>query len=263
MDESPQLSPEGGESAFKQLMESLIEPEIKARLADGRMQEGDVLYAAQALLFPGGSRSVRLNEEVRGIALVTATRDVAVGDDVSSEDMDGIDEFLLPADDPENAAHVTMLQQRGGWTMAFDFRYNNVRIAEHLTLADDFIASAADALAAERLGPFVENAWGATELLAKAELISAPDERLMNARTHDTVNARYNQHANLGNTEQRYADLLNALYRLRNPARYLRGTLELDVDAASEMLATLRDFRERVEAIRPKRAEVSDSLEAG
>lgn len=231
-----------------------VEPEVKARLSDGRLHEGFDLYAAQVLLVHDGGNAVRLNDEVRAAAFVRAAGEVKKGQDVTPKDIAAIEEVLLFDDEEPDAAHVTFLRLADGWWMNFDFRYNAQRIANHLRVADEHIETAADALAAGRLHVFVDNAYSATELCAKAELISAPDPALMKSKKHETFRSRYNWHAKLGNTEQRFAALLNDLRRLREPARYLEGKLDLDAAQATEMLSALRDLREHAERVRPKRA---------
>jgi hypothetical protein len=47
--------------------------------------------------------------------------------------------------------------------------------------------------------------YSATELCAKAELISALDPALMKSKKHETFRPHYNRHAKLGDTEQRFA----------------------------------------------------------
>ncbi len=111
---------------------------------------------------------------------------------------------------------------------------------------------------AAALHAFAENAFAATELLARAELLWLPDPRVYGAKTHRTPRNLYNQWANLGNTEQRFATLLNFLTELRNSARYGHSKFALSPGKATECMETIWDMRRHVEEVRPKR-----SLSAG
>jgi hypothetical protein len=99
---------------------------------------------------------VRFNEEVRGSAQVTARRDIGAGEEILQKDVEKVHDFLLAEDEDANAAHVTMLALQGGWSIAFDFRYNRGLVVEHVEAASDFIDTAADAPASDRTRPFLE-----------------------------------------------------------------------------------------------------------
>lgn len=96
---------------------------------------------------------------------------------------------------------------------------------------------------------FVENAFAATELLARAEMLVVPDARPAEARTHKTLKSLYNQWANIGNTEPRFARLLNRLLELRANARHLAGPLDLSSQEVSNLLVEVGDLRSRVEGL--------------
>jgi HEPN domain-containing protein len=257
----PELSAEAQEHAFTQLFEQLVTPEIEARRADGRLAEDVELVAAQVLLTAGGGKTVRLNEEVRAKALMRATRSVERGEDIRSDDIAVIEDVVLFDDDEPDAAHVTFLRTVEGWSMSFDFRYNAGRITALLTRADEFLASAESALSKGHLHSFVENAYATAELCARAELIRAPDERLLNSRTHGTTQSLYNQHAKLGNVDLRFAQLLNRLERARGGARYARGELDLEQTDARAMFGVLREMRADTEAGRPQRADRGETTD--
>lgn len=139
-----------------------------------------------------------------------------------------------------------------GWSLAFSGHYNFARSRRHVETAHEFLGLVETALKQGSLHGFAENAFAAAELLAKAELISLPDEALLRG-THKTIIGAYNLWAKLGNAEPRFAHLLNELNRLRPAGRYVQGELELDGAAAETHLQTLRDMLAHVENVLPKR----------
>lgn len=120
--------------------------------------------------------------------------------------------------------------------------------------AREFFGQAKIALEAGRLIAFPETAFAAAELLAKSELLTLPDRAFRDSRRHGTIRARYNEWAHSGNTEQRFADLLNQLDAQRTPSRYLRGADGLSATKAEEWMAILRDMLDHVVEVSPDRS---------
>jgi uncharacterized protein (UPF0332 family) len=236
-------SAEFGETLLQQTLELWVIPEITRRREAGSIEEGWVMERAQVTFGNGeGSPQVRLNDEVKGTAIATAARPISKGELVRLEDISGISDVLRAPED-EDLGHLTLLPKPGGgWFIAFDFRRNASHMRAHADHAEGFIDVAAVALEAERLGVFVENLLAAVELLAKALLIWAPDERMLQARTHKTIHTRFNSERQMGNVDARFADLLNRLAAMRGSARYLRGELELETGEATELLAVSREM---------------------
>lgn len=240
-----------GEEMWEWMRTTHLEPEIGRRLAAGELEQGEAIWIAQVLFWHDRPAEVRLNGEVQGRLEVEARRAVEKGEEVTTEDMGRVSAFLLPEADGD-AAHVTMLVTATGHFLLFDASYNAVRIEAQLRASDEFLAMAGLALEAGRLRAFAENAFGACELLAGAELLSLPDKRVM-TRTHRTLRSFYNQWARLDNTDPRFAGLLNRLGELRTPGRYLRAEFTFEEAEARETLAVLVEMREHVESVRPQR----------
>lgn len=197
------------------------------------------VHAIQIVLRVGKAPEVRLNDEVRGQADVRATRDIAAWEEIRVADIDQLNGFTLTADEDPDPAHITAIALKDGWGISFNTRYNAQLIAEHRDAADEFIAAADDALKRKNLRPFAEAAYGATELLVRAELLSAPDQALLKSKKHAAFASRYHQHTR-DRPENRFAQMLKRLEELRAPARYVDGRMELTADEAARMLATLR-----------------------
>ncbi|HEY5815759.1 MAG TPA: hypothetical protein VIS95_05405 [Solirubrobacterales bacterium] len=240
-----------GDELWEWMRSVHLEPEIARRLATGDLEEGSRIWFAQVLFWQDRPPQVRLNEEVQGTLQAEARGPIEKGQEITTEDMGSVSGFLLPEADGD-AAHITMLVTATGPCLVFDAAYNTLRIQSQLKAADEFLKIAAVAVEHGTLRAFAENAFGACELLASAELLWLPDKRVM-TRKHMTVRSFYNQWAKLENTDLRFAGLLNRLGELRASARYLRADFELGNSEASEILSLLGEMRDHVEAVRVKR----------
>lgn len=249
------MSLSAAESAAQQLWEAHGAPELDRRIAAGLRAPGEPVTTWQILVFPDGRKPiVRLEDEVRGVAMVTASRDVDSGEDVLDSEVTGLSDFLLLDGDHDDAGHLTVLQIAEGQAIAFDFRYHSAHAAGLTARAPEFLYAAEAALNAGHLNAFAENAYTAGELVAKAELIVSLDTDLAAAKTHKRVLSSYNQQLKLANTSQDAAKVLNRLASLRKTARYGLGQSGLTEPEAREMLVVLHAFLERVESRRPRRA---------
>ncbi len=251
LDDSGDILADVADELFWWLLHTHVQPEANRRVDAGTMQRGESIYRAQVLFYVERKTVVRLNDEVGGSMQARATRPIEKGETVTVADVYDLSDYRLPEAD-RDAAHFTLLLHSKGWSLAFDGRYNRALVDEHVDAADEFVESARGALDRGGLRAFVDNAYSAAELLAKAELLPLPDPTLLTGG-HGTIGGNYNLWARIGNTEQRLADLLNRLGELRGPGRYLRKDLSLDPAAARQMLATLDEMRAHVAAV------VSDS----
>ena len=120
----------------------------------------------------------------------------------------------------------------------------------HLRLADEFLASAHDDLAAGRNRSAFTSAFHAAEHYAKAELLHYPLTAALveSSKKHSAVRGTYAVWARLGNAEVRFADVLNKLDRERGRATYLEDQWATDHELA-EVIATLDEMRVWVTAV--------------
>lgn len=227
------LPPSAGPQMWNWMREVYLEPEIVRRMDAGKLEEGTAIHRAQVVFRVEEAPEVRLNGEVEGRLEVKVVRAVEKGEEITIADIGTVSGYLLPEEDAD-AAHVTMFVTSTGMDLVFDGAYNTRLIESQLKVADQFIAAAEVTLEAAALHAFAENAFAATELLARAELLWLPDPRVYGAKTHRTPRNLYNQWANLGNTEQRFATLLNFLTELRNSARYGHSKFSLSPGKATE-----------------------------
>lgn len=248
------------EAVIRQAMEFWINPEIERRRAARTLPEGFALSAAQVILEPGADEpEVRLNEEVKAAVLVEAKRDIAKAEEVTAEDISAYKDIILTDEDP-NAGHITIVPHQGYWALAFDFRRNAAHIAAHVERARDFLDTAAWARQEGKVGPFVDNLFSATELMAKGLLIWMPDEHLLKGKSHGRLHDRFNYEGKMKNVDPRFPRLLNQLIALRRPARYLARDFSLPDDEMDEMLAVAEDMHAALEASRPLRAPSPSTL---
>ena len=159
--------------------------------SSGEAAEGTAIYRFQVLLHPDGAPEIRLNDQIGGAVQATATRAVAAGEVVTTDDFSAVKSYE-PMPEDADVPHITAFAHRGGWSISFDFTYRHPRRFDHLSAGRDFAATAREALAAGRVGAALENAHSAVELLAKAELLSCRPtiDEAISARSHggrDTV----------------------------------------------------------------------------
>jgi len=243
---------------MRQAFDLWINPEIERRRKAGRLARNFGLHAAQVIMnVDADAPDVRLNEEVRAVLKVRANRRIEKGEALTAADFNDIEGIELTDVDP-NAGHLTLLLHKGFWHLEFDFRYNAARISEHVKAAEEFLGGASHALGQRDLRVFVDNLFSAVELAAKGLLLMQPDKSVLVARRHQAISAKYNLWSKLGNTERRFADLLNRLPDLRSSARYVRGDLGLTTDEATVMLAVAEDMLAALINSVPKRARIRD-----
>jgi hypothetical protein len=221
-------SSEVGRTLFDDVIRRFIEPEIQRRTESGTWGEDLGLFMFQLLLPDDREPEIRLNEEIGGTLTATAARPLMAGEPVAPRDMSGISAYT-PRPEDADVPHVTAIAHAGGWSLTFEFAGGHPRRGEFLQLGRDYLQTARDALAASRLGPYIDTAFSAAELFAKAELLSCRPtvELALNSKTHGAVSGPYHQWANLGNTDVRFARMLSRLLTLRGAGRYLRAPLSL------------------------------------
>ena len=224
--------------AVQSLLDAYIAPEIRRRQMAGELGSSFRLDKAQVVFYPDDRPFVvRLNSEVKDHF------------DLWNEPADGVQS---DEDDPDSA-HVMLILHPAYRLFALDFIYNKPMVRRHTARAGEFLLIAEHAAAQGVLGAFVENAFSAAELLAKAQLLRlGRDPGFREKTNHKAIKTRFDQYARFGGVEPQFAAALNRLQRLRGAARYLEGDLELTPDEAQELLKTLRAMQEAAERRLPK-----------
>ncbi|WP_395774603.1 hypothetical protein [Agrobacterium pusense] len=214
------ISPgQGWERTFNQMWELHFGPELERRKADGRIVETDFsVYMAQVLFPVEGPIQVRINDEVKGEALVRATRDVQRDDPVYVDDMRSIEIYELP-DELLDSGHFTIFWTGDSWKMIFNFMSGRAKARDMLQLANEFLEASRHSRESGHAGPAVENLFTSAELISKAELILHRSPAA-SAETHGTVASAINIWSKLGNIDATFVALFNKLAHLRPNARY-------------------------------------------
>jgi hypothetical protein len=238
-----------------------VKPEIERRREAGALPTDFQLHAFQLIFnVDPGEPEVRLNNEVKVVAMVKAARDIDRGQKVTTEDIAEYKELLLTEDDPD-AAHITIVNLDGEPVYAADARVNATRSAAHIALARQFIDTAAWAGGQGHLAVFVDNLFSASELMAKGFLIWAPENQtLLTTKTHPPIKALFNKQGQKAVIDSRYPALLNRLGVLRGRARYLSGDLDVDPVEREQMLADANAMYEAFLEASPKRATIPEDL---
>jgi len=247
------LDEEGVQRAMAAIVTTWLAPELRRRIEEDRLPDGFKLKAYQLVTDAEGIvREVRLNEEVRAAVRVRRPREIAKDDIVIGDpSAAGPFEILLTDADP-NAGHITAIQTGNGWMTSIDLRSNARRAAEHAKAARQFLDAAAAALAQNNMRPFVQNLLDATELMAKAYLLTKP-EGYTAGKTHRAVAGPFNLERAAGNVAEPFSKLLNDLSDLRGSARYLEGDFALQSAQANRMMATAELMYRTLHDVVPKR----------
>ena len=237
------LSQEGSQKLFQQIMDIWVIPEMNKRNNENRLPKDFKLKAAQIIFsLDRGWNKVRLNREVKAIAKFerATPKKFNHGDTVYEHDVKGVKSIELTDSDP-NCAHVTLLLFKNNWNIHFDFRYNKKRIHEHIEAAKEFYESAKQNISNNRLRPFFENSFACAELLAKAVLLQLPDKEMIHGKNHDSRIEKFQKWADLDNVEIKYSTTLSRLNSLRSSARYLCST-EFKKENPAEVLKILGEM---------------------
>lgn len=249
-------SNEFADNLFDQVLSIWVNPEIERRKQAGLIDDKFVFWAAQLIMDPSGPEQIRLNEEARGIFKLQNMADDSIVSPATFHTVTGkIREFTLEKDDCPNAGHITLIRHMKGFFLAFDFLYNAAVIADHVKTAQEFLDEAKAALSSNRIKACVANLHIAAELTAKSLLLRHPDKSLMTSKRHSYVLSKYNEYSKQGNTEQRFAQLLNNLANLRNAARYPNGPFSVTQQQAEQMLEVAEEMFAVLMNSIPKRAQ--------
>jgi hypothetical protein len=107
--------------------------------------------------------------------------------------------------------------------------------------------------ATKRFRPVVANPHVVAEGMAKAALLRHPDDRLLRSKKHNFIVVTYNRYSHQGNTDSRFAPLLNDLAEARNPARYPSGEFPVTETQAAEWLTVAKEMYDWLLSVSPIR----------
>jgi uncharacterized protein (UPF0332 family) len=248
--EVPRRSPSSDVEMWRWVCELYFEPERVRRLDLGLLVEGTEIRRAQVIFRPKNPPEIRLNGEVPERVDMTEQLDVELVSDFADADaktdIGGMAPALLSPEDPQ-AGHVTVVISRLGVALNLEGAGDTELVEKELKVADQFIESARRSLEESALNAFIENAFYATEFMARANLLWLPDGSVHSAKTHDTPQNLFKRWTLIGLTDQRFAALLNFLASQRKPAKYALSEFSLTTEKAIECMETIWAMRRRVE----------------
>lgn len=226
------------QTVVKNISDLWITPEIERRKSSGKIQDDFILNAAQIVFSMEKAVEIRLNSEVKAIAMCKVNKPVVKGDPVYEGDVEEIEGITL-TDDDKNCAHITLVKIGERWISSFDFRYNKEMAAEHVKAAQEFYDSAECNLNAGRLRPFFEDSFATAELAAKSILLLLPSEEILHGKNHPSRQKIFKNWTELGNAPIEYSGVLGELARMRPSARYLETPMEPKIEP-NTILQTLK-----------------------
>lgn len=128
------------------------------------------------------------------------------------------------------------------------FRYNKGQSSELIGAAEDFYETARSALENGRLRPAIDNLFSASELAAKAYVITSPLPGDEDVKSHGKVHSRFNMFSQHGNIDSDQRKTFNALSSARASARYVRGEFPHTPAKVEEWRAHVECLIEHVKA---------------
>jgi hypothetical protein len=239
MDESPIL-----EAVFYRYVRLVL----MARVGNGTWTLQSPLTSFRVILPPGSNAVIQVNGEPYAWSHAVAARAAEAGEELNPDSV--LTERVPIPTEPLPFIAGKLTEQ--GWITDLDLSCSHAQRATHFQAAGEFVDAAEAAVARGAVRAFTENAFHAAELLAKAELLFYPiaSDELGGSRKHQRVAATYSLWTRLGNTEPRFAKLLNDLSRIRPTSRYLDGDAgSITSEEAAAWLRTLLAFAEHVDAI--------------
>jgi uncharacterized protein (UPF0332 family) len=249
---------EWGGKVLENAFEQWFRPELDRRANAGTITEGYSVWAMQAIFdLDLPAPIVNINDQISGVLRARSKGAISKGQQVGLRDLGDIEGIEL-TDAHQNAGHFTAILHNGSWFLAFDFRRNASRIAQHLDAVKEFLSVAEFSVENSLWRPAIENLFTSVELMAKSILMMVPDRRVLDAKSHQFVHTTFNLYSKTGLTEREHVTLLNELSKLRLNARYPKGPGP-EIAECSALLVRAKEMLKHLEERRPRRYEQRDA----
>lgn len=214
-----------------------------ARLADGTWRPGDVLHEFEVYLSDESDMNfvVQINSEDCCWTQPVSVRSFVEFDQIGPEDI-LIEKVAIP--EHRTRRYIKGTWDGRAWKIDMCLSLPHPLQGKYANLGAEFLDAAKWALSRNLVAVFVENAFHSAENFALAELVSYEFSReaVANAKTHKTIRTTYQTWASLGNTDMRFAGVLNRLDEARTAATYLRSSREVGLAGARSMLSELEEM---------------------
>lgn len=249
----PTVDADFSNRVIQEIFDIFIGPELVRRGNPNRAE----VRKALVLLPADGPPQVLLNDEAALAGTARATRPIAAGETITVDDVDDITE-LRPTQDPGDSGWVAFIAMPNGRLVAaFDFRRNKDRARRLLALAEQYYATAKDAVDRNRV-PVAIDALHASAELAVTALMNLTMEHDTKVRRrsglHSARTGWLNQYSRLGNLPADHSYAMRRLGNLRPAARYGEAPLSLKEGELPRLLQTVQDLLEAA------RGRVGDAL---
>ena len=209
---------ENWDRTFAQMWKLNFGPELQRRKDLGTIDDGFYLYIAQFLQPPEGPNAILFNEEVKGTAILRASRGINEGDPVLHSDLSGLEAFDLP-DEFLDCGHFTIIRVKDRWLMTFNFLSGRAKAQGLFELALQFLEASETSASKGHAGPSIDNLFGACELVSKAELI-LHQHNAVKHKSHSSLSSAIHKWSKLENIDAAFVGLFNRLLEMRPNARY-------------------------------------------
>jgi hypothetical protein len=235
------------------ILELYIFPEIEKRQESHQIPKPFTLKMAQVVLPPLSQKNIeiRLNEEVSAVASIKLKNGIGKekGDPVLSTEVAEIVGVEFTEDDNPNNAHIFLANIEKKWFLYYDFRYNKSIVKDHISRADEFLNTAEFSKTKQYWGSFIENLFGASELLQKSFLLIFANEIAMQASSHGPIRSQFYLYLKNTKINADFSKTIKELDKLRGPARYLKGELRISEEMAEKMLTDIILMREEAKKL--------------
>lgn len=210
------------ENAFNNIMEIYFNPEIEKRKQEGLLKDDFELLAAQALIFPDERKTIiRFNDEVSANVKIKEGVDKTVTD--FFPDCDEVESIDINEEEFLDCGHIIIIRFKDCFQLKFDFVYNKKTCKNLLNNAFQFLETSKFAFEKNYMNSYIDNAFSAFELMAKANLLFEANTNINGKTTHKAIstffNLRYSK--SILEDEIELRRIFNKLRIERNNARYL------------------------------------------
>jgi len=209
-------------------------PEIERR---GGAAVVGPFVAGVAVLPPDQPPRVLLNDEAQIVAKSRADSALPPNEPLTQDNLDHLDRLEPVGVDPDHGWVLSAVLPDGRMYSAFDFRRNRGKGRRLLTLAEEYRATAEDALAAGRVGPCIESSFAAAELAIVAMMHLTPEAGRRKDSLHRARREWLDSFTQLGNAPRDFHDAVAALSRARGSSRYGESEIIISVEQAASLLA--------------------------
>jgi hypothetical protein len=179
---------------------------------------------------------VSINENAKIVAHISATREIAAGEQVTESDINEVF-AVMPAEVGPNSGYVVFAIINGNQHIVFDFRYNKERVADLIARAREFLGVAYQC-AADAPAVACDLAFSAAELSVQAQML------LMQQRTksHSDRQDWLDSWADHSNSPLEHSAALRDLHQYRASGRYAEVPFIVDAQHLENLLAIVKDM---------------------